>query len=134
MKDKLSDLIPWLEKLLDTLAKVDPNDDREEAERRSQLTKSASCLESFVHQKLILRDRSLEDIEAKAQLLLDKGKVARFLDKSQDLGEVVTLVERLRQAILIYQVRPCQKQLASGVANNWNSCHSNSRFTTRSLI
>lgn len=34
----------------------------------------------------------------------EKGKVARILDKTRDLGEVIALVERLRQAILIYQV------------------------------
>ena len=39
MKDKLNDLIPWLEKLLETLAKVNPSDDHEEVERRSQLAK-----------------------------------------------------------------------------------------------
>ena len=39
MRDKLNDLIPWLEKLLVTLAKVNPNSDREEDERHSQLTK-----------------------------------------------------------------------------------------------
>jgi hypothetical protein len=39
VKDKLNDLIPWLEKLLATLAKVNPNDDPEEVERRSHLAK-----------------------------------------------------------------------------------------------
>ena len=34
MKDKFNDLIPWLEKLLEDLAKVGPDDDREEARRR----------------------------------------------------------------------------------------------------
>ena len=45
MKDKLGDLIPWLEKLQDTLAKVNPDNDREEVERRSQLAKFVSRLE-----------------------------------------------------------------------------------------
>jgi len=36
--------------------------------------------------------------------LSEKGKIARVLDKTRDLGEVIALVERLRQAILIYQV------------------------------
>lgn len=44
VKDKLNDLIPWLEKLLVTLAKVNPDDDREEVDRRSQLAKSVSRL------------------------------------------------------------------------------------------
>lgn len=43
VKDKLDDLIPWLEKLLVTLAKVNPDDDddRDEAGRRSELAKFA---------------------------------------------------------------------------------------------
>jgi len=44
VKDKLDDLVPWLEKLLVTLAKVNPNDDRDEVERRSELEKFASWL------------------------------------------------------------------------------------------
>ena len=38
--------------------------------------------------------------------LLEKGKMARILDKKQDSGTVVKLVEEIRQAILIYQVDP----------------------------
>ena len=52
MKDKLNDLIPWLDKLVDTLAKVDPDSDREEVERRSELAKFVSRLEPIVHPKL----------------------------------------------------------------------------------
>ena len=40
--------------------------------------------------------------------LLGKGKGARILDKKQDSGMVVKLVEELRQAILIYQVCPAE--------------------------
>ena len=48
--------------------------------------------------------RSLEDIEKHSQALLAKGKAARILDKTQDSGKVVKLIEQLRQAILVYQV------------------------------
>ena len=48
--------------------------------------------------------RSLEDIEKHSQALLGKGKAARILDKTQDSGKVVKLIEQLRQAILVYQV------------------------------
>ena len=46
-------------------------------------------------------------------MLLEKGRVARVLDKKRDSGAILKLVEQLRQAILIYQVgtaesrRPC---------------------------
>ena len=49
MKDKLDDLIPWLEKLLKSLAKVNPDGDREEVERRSELAKFASFPEFLTH-------------------------------------------------------------------------------------
>jgi hypothetical protein len=39
VKDKLADLVPWLQKLLVTLAEANPNDNQEEVERRSQLAK-----------------------------------------------------------------------------------------------
>jgi len=48
VKDKLADLIPWLEKLLKSLAKVNPDDDREEVERRSQLGRFVPRLASLV--------------------------------------------------------------------------------------
>jgi len=46
----------------------------------------------------------LKDIEKRSQVLLKKGKAARFVDKGRDSGEVVKLVERLRDAITRYQV------------------------------
>ena len=104
MKEKLKDLLPWLEKLLVTLAGVDPDADRDEVERRLQLTKFVSFLRFFSHLELIPRDRSLEDIGARALTLSEKGKVARVLDKTKDSGEVIALVEKLRRAIVIYQV------------------------------
>ena len=48
--------------------------------------------------------RSLEEIGERSQVLLDKKKVARFLDKAKDSQEVVDLVEQLRTAIVYYQV------------------------------
>ena len=49
MKDKFNDLIPWLEKLLEDLAKVGPDDDREEARRRpSRLARFVSFCFFFV--------------------------------------------------------------------------------------
>jgi len=46
----------------------------------------------------------LEEIEKKSQALLEKGKIAGFVDKGKDSGEVVKLVELLRDAITHYQV------------------------------
>ena len=46
----------------------------------------------------------MEDIGKRSLTLSEKGKVARVLDKTRDLGEVIKLVEELRRAILVYQV------------------------------
>jgi len=42
VSDKLEELIPWLTKLLEGLAKVDANEDQQEVERRTQLARLAS--------------------------------------------------------------------------------------------
>ena len=47
---------------------------------------------------------SLKEIEKRSQALLEKKKVARFLDKAKDSQEVANLVEQLRTAIVFYQV------------------------------
>ena len=47
---------------------------------------------------------SLEEIGKRSQALLEKKKMASFLDKSKDSQEVVNLVEELRTAIVYYQV------------------------------
>ena len=46
---------------------------------------------------------TLEEIEKRSQVLLEKGVPARFMDK-EDSKEVAKLVERLREAIALYQV------------------------------
>ena len=57
---------------------------------------------SVTHSDLAFR--SLEAIEKRSQDLLEKGKVAGFLDKSKDSQEVANLAEELRTAIVYYQV------------------------------
>ena len=47
---------------------------------------------------------TLEEIEKRSQVLLNKGAAARFIDKEDDTKEVAKLVERLREAIALYQV------------------------------
>ena len=92
-----------------TLAEVNPDDDEEEIKRRSELARFVLCLGPLAHPKLTLCS-SLEDIGKRSLALSEKGKVARVLDKARDSGEVVRLVEKLRQAILIYQVSAGRSQ------------------------
>ena len=101
VKDKLGDLIPWVAKLEDNLLRADTKD-REEMERRSQLEKFASRLCYLA----TLTDlcRSLDEIGGRSQALLNKGKMARALDKAQDAQAVVRLVDQLQRTIIVYQV------------------------------
>ena len=104
MKDKLDDLIPWLDKLLATFANANPTEDPDELKRRSELAKFVSPLRPLFRLWLILGYRSLGGIERRSLAMSEKGKIARVIDKSRDSGEVVKLVEDLRRAILVYQV------------------------------
>jgi hypothetical protein len=134
VKDKLNDLMPWLENLQESLAKVNPNGNLEEVERRSQLAKFVSCLEPPARPILTL-DRSLEEIGTRSLALSGKKKLARVLDKTRDSQEVVKLVENLRQAILVYQVSAGgERQSLSGVIDPWDRCRNSSQYTTRSSI
>lgn len=104
VKEKLGDLIPWAKRLSETLAKAGPNNDRDEVERRLQLAKFVYCIVPLFRAKLIIYGREMEEIGARSLALSTKGRTARVLDKTRDSGEVIKLVEKLRQAILVYQV------------------------------
>ena len=52
----------------------------------------------------ISRFSSLEKVENRAKVILDKSKGRGFLDKRVDSQEVVNLVEEIRNAIVFYQV------------------------------
>ncbi|KAF9784629.1 hypothetical protein BJ322DRAFT_855846 [Thelephora terrestris] len=86
VQDKLGDLIPWLIKLKGSVTTGSAGGSREEAERR----------EEFI--------RALDEIDNQSQALLGKGRAAQILDKAQDSGVVVNLIEQLRRAILLYQL------------------------------
>ena len=66
------------------------------------------------HPELILC-RSLDDIEKQSKVLLEKGKMAQILDKTQDASAVVRLIDQLQKAILIYQVRAKNCWLQAGL-------------------
>ena len=107
VEDKLGDLIPWLIKLKDSVTMASADSNHEETKRREQ---SIQCVASSLHCRFELTVcRSLEDVEKRSQALLAKGKAARILDKTQDSGTIIKLVEDLRQAILIYQVGTIMK-------------------------
>ena len=77
--------------------------DPEETWRRTGLTRYAR--RSLIPPALVKALHStLEEVESRSRELLAKGTAARFVDKAGDSGEVVKLVERLREGITNYQV------------------------------
>ena len=77
--------------------------DPEETERRSELAR-------YVHQLTTTPTApdchcsTFEKIEELSNKLLAKSTVARFVDKGEDSKVVARLIERLREAIVSYQV------------------------------
>ena len=95
-------LKPQLERLNRVITTTTIDGDPEETTRRTELTRYARQL--FALPALINRLFStLAEIERRSQELLAKGTAARFVDKARDSGEVVKLIERLREAIKHYQ-------------------------------
>ena len=84
-----------------TAATVDA--DGGEKQRRSEFSRCAPQLFT-IHVYFNGHRSTLEEIEKRSQVLLKKGVAARFMDKENDSKEVARLVERLREAIALYQV------------------------------
>ena len=53
------------------------------------------------------RRSTFEKIEELSEKLLTKGVVTRFADKGEDSKVVARLIERLREAVVCYQVGGC---------------------------
>ena len=107
MKEKVEELIPLLERFRENIAVTanggDQAGDQAEEQRRSQLSRCvrrSPMIPTLVNGVL----STLEGIERRSRVLLEKGTGARFLDKGEDSKEVAGLVERLREAITHYQV------------------------------
>ena len=68
---------------------------------------------------MIISDDSrsaFKEIEELSQKLLTKSKIARFADRGEDSKIVAGLVERLREAIVCYQVGE-KHPLAQGIVD-----------------
>ena len=103
MKEKVEELIPWLERFRQHIAMTTDGRDQAEERRRSELSR---CVRrSLIIPTLVNGILStLEEIEKRSRVLLEKGTGVRFLDKGEDSKEVAGLIERLREAITQYQV------------------------------
>ena len=77
--------------------------DPEETDRRRGLT---ACVHRLITPSTApdRRCSTFKKIEELSQKLLAKGVIARFADKAEDSKIVARLIERLREAIVCYQV------------------------------
>jgi septation ring formation regulator EzrA len=103
VKEKIEDLIPHLNRFKQNANAAMANGDQAEKQRLSELSRYVSRSPATPALTNGLRS-TLEKIEKRSQELLAKGAAARFIDKSADSGEVVKLIEQLREAITHYQV------------------------------
>ena len=80
--------------------------DPEETKRRSGLTR---CVRQSMTAPTSPDSRcsTLEKIEELSEKMLSKSTIARFVDKGEDSKAVAKLIERLREAIVCYQVGEC---------------------------
>ena len=79
--------------------------DSEETDRRAELARYAPIGNGAV---MITSNRhcsTFKKIEEDSKEILAKNPVARFIDKGGDSGNVARYIERLRKALLRYQVR-----------------------------
>ena len=100
--------------------------------RRTELTRYARRLLALPALANGLHS-TLEEIEKRSQELLAKGTATRFVDKAGDSGEVVRLIERLRQAITHYQVSQIYF-FVSSATHVGDRYRSSKRSTTESPI
>jgi len=103
VKEKVEELIPLLERFRQNIALTTDGRDQAEERRRSELSRCvprSSIIPTLVDSIL----RTLQEIEKRSRVLLEKGTGVRFLDKGEDSKEVAGLIERLREAITQYQV------------------------------
>jgi hypothetical protein len=103
VKEKIEDLIPHLNRLKQNGNSTVSGGDQAEKKRRSEFFRYAR--RSLTAPTLANDLRSaLQEIEKRSRDLLAKGMAARFVDKDADSREVARLVERLREAVIHYQV------------------------------
>ena len=132
VKEKIGDLVPQLERFKQIITTATVDGDPEETGRRTVLTGCVSRL-TTVTTALNGRRSTFKQIEESSQKLLAKKSFARFADKDKDSKLVVGLIERLREAMVCYQVSDCCPP-ESGAVYRRSRYHNSRQSTIESLI
>ena len=126
MKEKIDELIPLLKRFKQNFTAAACDGDQAERQRRSELSRYVCrSLNTTTLANGLLS--TLEEVEKRSRALLEKGTVARFVDKGEDSKVVARLVERLREAITHYQV-------SEGCYTAPSTTHSKADITTASNL
>ena len=103
IKEKIESLELQLDRLKQNITTTTIDEDPEETGRRTELTR---CVLQWLAPLALPDGRrsALKEIEERSLELLKRGRVARFVGKAGDSEKVAGLIERLREAIINYQV------------------------------
>ena len=104
VKEKVEELIPQLDRFKQNISATTVDGDPEETDRRVGLTRYV--LPSMTIMTATANRRStFKQVEELSQKLSAKSAFIRFADRGEDAKVVARLIERLREAIVCYQVR-----------------------------
>jgi len=127
----VEELVPQLERFKQNITTATIDEDPEETNRRKGLT-------AYVHLLIILsipngHHSTFKKIEEISERLLAKSAITRLMDKGKDSKVAASLIERLRQAIVCYQVGGyCASVL--GIVDKGSRYHNSKQSTIKSLI
>jgi hypothetical protein len=132
IEEKIEELIPQLGRFKQNMATITDNEDPEETDRRREV---ARCAHWAVMAMAAPNGRCsvFEQIEETFQGLLAKSALARVADKGEDSKLVARLIERLREAIVCYQVGHYHFSALIAV-DRGSRCHNSKRSTVKSPI
>ena len=119
VKEKVEELVPQLDRFKQNIAITTVEGDPEETNRRMGLARYVHILRSTAIMAATTSYRStFKQVEELSDQLLAKSAFIRFVDRGEDSKVVARLIERLREAIVCYQVRynyhPSQSSVFDG--------------------
>jgi hypothetical protein len=129
----IEELVPQLDGFKQTITTAAVDGDPQETSRRAELTK---YVHPMVIVSTILNDPCsiFKQIEETSQELLMKSALARFADKGKDSKVVAGLVQRLREAIVRYQVSDHCHSAVFEIADSRSRYHNSKQSITKSHI
>ena len=106
VKEKVEELVPQLDRFKQNITTTIVDGDPEETNRRIGLARCVHVLRlTVIMTATASRRRTFKQVEELSDKLSAKSAFIRFVDRGEDSKVVARLIERLREAIVCYQVR-----------------------------